>query len=58
MEDFIKIRSEWSSNFNIKFAKNLNASDAMLDALKLNFEEIQQSKEIKAVIIKGLTRFL
>ena len=37
--------------------KNLNAlSDAMLDALKLNFEEIQQSKEIKAVIIKAAGR--
>ena len=37
--------------------KNLNAlSDAMLDALKLNFEEIQHSKEIKAVIIKAAGR--
>ena len=32
--------------------KNLNAlSEAMLDALKTNLEEIQRSKKIKAVII-------
>ena len=37
--------------------KNLNAlSDAMLDALKLNFEDIQHSREIKAVIIKAAGR--
>ena len=34
--------------------KNLNAlSEAMLDALKTNLEEIQQSKKIKAVIIRA-----
>ncbi|MFL2799871.1 MAG: enoyl-CoA hydratase [Paracoccaceae bacterium] len=36
---------------------NLNAlSDAMLDELKLTFEEIEQSKDIKAVIIKAAGR--
>ena len=34
--------------------KNLNAlSEAMLDALKTNLEEIQRSKKIKAVIIRA-----
>ena len=34
--------------------KNLNAlSDAMLEALKLNLEEIEKSKKIKSVIIKN-----
>ena len=37
--------------------KNLNAlSDAMLDELKLTFEEIEKSKNIKAVIIKAAGR--
>ena len=37
--------------------KNLNAlSDAMLDELKLTLEEIEQSKEIKVVIIKAAGR--
>ena len=37
--------------------KNLNAlSDAMLDELKLTFEEIEKSKKIKTVIIKAAGR--
>ena len=37
--------------------KNLNAlSDTMLDELKLTFEEIEKSKNIKAVIIKAAGR--
>ena len=35
--------------------KHLNAlSDAMLDELKLTFEEIEHSKDIKAVILSEL----
>ena len=37
--------------------KNLNAlSEAMLEALKLNLEEIEKSRKIKAVIIKAAGR--
>ena len=37
--------------------KNLNAlSEAMLEALKLNLEEIEKSKKIKAVIINAAGR--
>ena len=57
--DKILLRSDQNevAVLTLNSPKNLNAlSDAMLDALKLTLEEIEQSKNIKAVIIKGAGR--
>ena len=57
--DKILLRSDQNeiAILTLNSPKNLNAlSDAMLDELKMNFEEIEQSKDIKAVIIKAAGR--
>ena len=57
--DKILLRSDHNeiAILTLNSPKNLNAlSDAMLDELKMNFEEIEQSKDIKAVIIKAAGR--
>ena len=57
--DKILLRSDQNeiAILTLNSPKNLNAlSDAMLDELKLTFEEIEQSKDIKAVIIKAAGR--
>ena len=57
--DKILLRSDQNqiAILTLNSPKNLNAlSDAMLDELKLTFEEIEQSKDIKAIIIKAAGR--
>ena len=57
--DKILLRSDQNeiAILTLNSPKNLNAlSDAMLDELRLAFEEIEQSKDIKAVIIKAAGR--
>ena len=51
MKDILLRSNHNDSNIKIKFAKNLNAlSESMLEALKLNLEEIGKSNKIKSVI--------
>ena len=57
--DEILLRSDQNeiAILTLNSPKNLNAlSEAMLEALKLNLEEIEKSKKIKSVIIKASGR--
>ena len=57
--DKILLRSDQNeiAILTLNSPKNLNAlSEAMLEALKLNLEEIGKSKKIKSVIIKASGR--